>query len=101
MIDINELLEDISPEGKTIKDFTGGYVQQLKNSSRFIAFFGTKPGTNNKSTVNMKIPADELDLFYMMLKAKIHEMRNEDSNVRTISMAQRRLDRKASKEEPF
>ncbi len=98
MTDINELLEDYLPEGKALQDFTGGYIQQLKNSNQFIAFFGTKQGTKNRHSIRIKIQDDEVDLFYMMLKAKIHQMKNESSNTVSISMAQRKLDRLNNKE---
>ena len=98
--DLNELLEEVSPKGKTVKNFTGGYIQQLKNSNQLVAYFGTKEGTNNRDTVKITIDADELDLFYVMLKAKIHSMRNDKAKVVKVSMAQRKLD-KAKKEEDW
>lgn len=98
--DIDDLIDDISPDGKSKDDFTGGYVQQLKNSNQFVAYFGTKKGTNNRDTVKVTIQADELDLFYMMLKAKIHDMKNKKTKTVSISMASRRLAKqKAVKEE--
>ncbi len=93
MRDMDELLDDIAPEGKDKSNFTGGYVQQLKNSNRFTAFFGTKAGTTNKSTVQIDIPDDEVDLMYLMLKAKIHKMKNARQKVKKISLAERRLKR--------
>ncbi|RLA83968.1 MAG: hypothetical protein DRG78_02860 [Epsilonproteobacteria bacterium] len=92
-MDINELLDEVAPSGKTNKDFTGGYVQQLKNSNQLVAYFGTKVGTNNRDTVKISIPSDELDLFYMMLKSKIHEMQNINTKTVKVSMAARRLAR--------
>ena len=93
MRDMEELLNDISPEGKDITNFTGGYVQQLKNSNRFTAFFGTKVGTTNKDTVQIDIPDNEVDLMYLMLKAQIHKMKNSRQKVKKISLAERRLNR--------
>ena len=90
-MDINELLNDVAPAGKTNKDFTGGYIQQLKNSNQMVAYFGTKAGTKNRDTVKITISADELDLFYMMLKVKIHEMKNETTKTIAVSMAARKL----------
>jgi len=58
--DINSLLDDVAPEGKSNKDFTGGYVQQLKNSNQLVAYFGTKAGTNNRETVKITIDGNEL-----------------------------------------
>lgn len=91
VMDIDGLLKDIAPDGKDEKDFTGGYVQQLKNSNQFVAYFGTKVGSNNRDTVKVTIEPDELDLFYIMLKAKIHSMRQENTKTVRVSMAQRRL----------
>lgn len=97
--DFNELLDDISPEDKSIDDFTGGYIQQLKNSNQLVAYFGTKKGTNNRDTVKVTIEADELDLFYVMLKAKIHSMKDKKTKTVKVSMAQRRLDKKKDTDE--
>lgn len=93
MRDMNELLDDIAPEGKDQSNFTGGYVQQLKNSNRFTAFFGTKEGTTNKATVQIDITDDEVDLMYLMLKAKIHQMKNARQKVKKVSLAERKLKR--------
>lgn len=89
--DINDLLDEIAPEGKTNKHFTGGYVQQLKNSNQFVAYFGQKQDAKNRDTVKVDINANELDYFYLMLKAKIHQMRNEKTKIVRISMAERKL----------
>ena len=37
--EMDYLLADNLPEGKEVKDFTGGYVQQLKNSTKIVAYF--------------------------------------------------------------
>ena len=93
MKDMSDLLDEIAPEGKDKTNFTGGYVQQLKNSNRFTAFFGTKVGTHNKDTVQIDVPDDEVDLMYLMLKAQIHTMKNARQKVKKISLADRRLTR--------
>ncbi len=97
--DIDSLLDDVAPEGKSSKDFTGGYVQQLKNSNQLVAYFGTKAGTNNRETVKITIDGNELDDMYLMLKAKIHDIRNYKTKTVNISMAQRRLAKKTNKED--
>ena len=97
--DLDELLDEIAPEGKSVKNFTGGYIQQLKNSNQMVAYFGTKIGTNNRDTVKITIQADELDLFYIMLKAKIHSMRNEKTKTVSVSMAQRKLAKQKKEEQ--
>ena len=91
--DIDFMLSQNLPEDKTIEDFTGGYVQQLKNSTKFVAYFGTKSGSNNKATSSIPIPDDEIDLMYMMLKAKIHQMKNSTAKVKKYSIAGNRLAR--------
>ena len=55
MLDINDIITEFAPEGKTLVDFTGGYIQQLKNSTQFVAYYGTKPNSNNRSTVKITI----------------------------------------------
>lgn len=90
--DVNSLIEDISPENKTVKDFTGGYVQQLKNSVQFVAYFGTKIGTKNRDTIKIDIELDEMDMMYAMLKVKIHDMRTKKNN--KISLMNRSVSRK-------
>jgi len=91
--EIDEILSEYAPEGKSAEEFTGGYVQQLKNSNQLVAYFGTKHGSNNRDTVKIQVEPDELDQMYMMLKAKIHSMRSDTSKTKTIkiSLAQRRL----------
>lgn len=103
-MEFNDVLDDIAPDGKSKEDFTGGYIQQLKNSNQLVAYFGQKNDGKNRDTVKVSIKADELDLFYVMLKAKIHEMNSKTKGI-TISMAKRRLDKKKAsineEEAPF
>jgi len=89
--DINSILDDFAPEDKDHTDFNGGYVQQLKNSNQLVAFFGMKKGQKNRESVKIQIEADELDEMYMMLKAKIHELKNDGTKTVKVSLAQRRL----------
>ena len=96
--DINSLLDDVAPEGKSHENFTGGYVQQLSNSNQLVAYFGTKAGTNNRDTIKITIDGNELDDMYLMLKAKIHDIRNYKTKTVKISMAQRRLAKQKTEE---
>ena len=98
MITMDAILKHIAPEGKTIEDFTGGYIQQLKNSTRFTAFFGTKEGTNNKATAQYNIPPEDMDNMYLMLKAKIIDMNNVKSKVKMINISEMLLKTKEDKE---
>jgi len=97
--DLDDILDEFAPDGKSKDDFTGGYIQQLKNSNQLVAYFGTKPNSHNRATIKITIQADEVDLFYMMLKAKIHKMRNETTKTVSISMAQRKLNKQKQDEE--
>jgi len=95
MVDINDIITEIAPKGKALKDFTGGYLQQLKNSTQFVAYFGTKPDGKNRSTSKLTIPDNEIDTYYMMLKAKIQDMKKNNAGTFTaITIAERRLLRK-------
>jgi len=102
---LDDIIEEIAPEGKTCSDFTGGYIQQLKNSSQFVAYYGTKKGTNNKATAKVTIDDKELDLYYVMLKSKITAMKNDKSSTKKLTMtASERLMAKAenkAKSSPF
>ena len=98
--DIDSVLDDYAPEGKDHTYFNGGYVQQLKNSNQLVAYFGMKKGQKNRDAVKIQIPADELDLMYLMLKAKIHELQNEGTKTVRVSMAQRKLAKKKSESVP-
>lgn len=83
------ILEENLPEGKSLEDFNGGYVQQLQNDSVFVAFFGTKADGKNKSTSRIGIQSEDIDLMYVMLKAKIHQMRNKKRNKKKLSLSDR------------
>ena len=96
---IDDLLTEFAPEGKTINDFTGGYIQQLKNSTRFVAFFGTKIGTNNKATSIIDVENDDVDLMYLSLKAKIQDMRAKKTNKNKVSLSKRLI--KEERKPPF
>ena len=91
LADANELITSMAPEGKSLDDFTGGYVQQLKNSVQFVAYFGTKIGSNNRDTVKVDIELDEMDMMYAMLKVKIHSMRaNKKKKVSLMALSNKR-----------
>ena len=96
--EINDLITDYSPKGKTVDNFTGGYIQQLKNSTQMVLYFGTKGESKNRDTVKVEIEQDEVDQAYMMLKAKIHDMRNNGASKVKTSLAQRRLAKKSEEE---
>ena len=99
LVEINEYLDEIAPEGKTSENFNGGYVQQMKNSCQLVAYFGTKADGKNRDSVLITIPDNEIDDVYMMLKAKVHEMNSGGTKKERVSFASRRLARKKTKEE--
>ncbi len=100
--DMNDIITAITPDGKSPSDFTGGYLQQLKNSTQFVAYFGTKSNTKNRATAKLTIKEEELDLYYLLLKAKIASMRQADTPITiSISLSERRLARIQSTPNPF
>ena len=99
LVEINEYLDEIAPEGKTSKNFNGGYVQQMKNSCQLVAYFGTAKDGKNRDSVKITVPDNEVDDVYMMLKAKIHEMNSGNTKKETVSFAQRRLAKQKTKKE--
>ena len=101
MAEMDIIIGEMAPskDGKSLKDFTGGYLQQLKNSTQFVAYFGTKPDSNNRSTTKARIEDSEIDEYYLMLKAKIQDMKSNGATVAMPkSLAQRKLDRAKAKE---
>lgn len=94
LVEINEYLDEIAPEGKNSDNFNGGYVQQMKHNSQLVAYFGTKKDGKNRDSVKIKIPDNEVDDVYMMLKAKIHDMKSHGTKTVSVSFAQRRLAKK-------
>jgi len=98
LIEINEYLDEIAPEGKTSKNFNGGYVQQMKNSNQLVAYFGTAKDGKNRDSVKIEVPKDELDDVYLMLKAKIHDMNKGKTKATKVSFAQRRLAKQKTEE---
>jgi len=92
MTDMDATLTEIAPEGKTLENFTGGYLQQLKNSTQFVAYFGSDKGGKNRATVKLTIDDDEIDEYYMMLKVKIQDMKkNGAKTVKVMSLKERKL----------
>ena len=93
---IDGLIKDYLPKDKKLEDFTGGYVQQSIHSTKFIAFFGTKQNSNNRSSVQIPIEDGDMDIMYMMLKAKIHSIRSTKIPINKVSLTSRILENKIS-----
>jgi hypothetical protein len=105
LFDMDLMLGGNLPDGKELKDFNGGYVQQLENSTRFVAFFGTEKGTTdsgkpkkNRASAVIDIDSDDIDTMYIMLKLKLHELRNSKRKVKKVSLSAIRLARKQLQE---
>ncbi len=77
---LDEIIEENLPEGKTIVDFTGGYVQQLKHRTVVVLFFGYKG--KNPLSVKINIDPKEIDLYYMMVKAKTMNLINDERRLK-------------------
>ena len=95
-----EVVANNVPKDKALEDFTGGYIQQMSNSNQLVMYFGYKKKTNddgvveptkNRATSIVNIPAEELDIFYVGLKAMVTHMRiNKHSGKhKTESMLER------------
>jgi len=65
----DKLIEENAPEGKTTDDYTGCYIQMLKTKISLVLFYGY---TKNNNPIGVKVSVDskEVDLLYLMMKAK-------------------------------
>ncbi len=80
MLDANVITAQL-PEGKTLEDFTGGYVNILKSSSKVVLFFGYKPDKKNTVSVTMKIDKQHEDLWFKVLKFKRDMLNKKDGMI--------------------
>ena len=65
------------PEGKTTEDYTGANLQILKSKVSLVLFFGyTK--SNNPISKRVNVDLKEVDLIYLMMKAKAIEDSGSD-----------------------
>ena len=83
------ILKKNVPIGKTIDNFTGGYIQQMSNSCQVVLYFGYKLNeegkkTKNRDTVIIKVDETQMDMFYIGLKSKIIEMKFDKQNKNKI-----------------
>ena len=106
MLDKN-IIESQLPEGKTLKDFTGGHVNILKNSSKVVLYFGYKKGSKNPVSVSIKIEKQDEDLWFKVLQFK-RDMLNKNNEavnlaelMLKVSLAQDELKEKESTDNPF
>ena len=65
---LDQILTELRPGKKSLSDFTGGYVQQLKHKTVAVFFFGYKG--SNPDAIKITINPKEIDLYYLMIKAK-------------------------------
>ncbi len=54
-----EKFKDKLPEGKTMKDFGGGYVEILKTKAKVVLYFGFN-GSNNRVSINFQVKKEEV-----------------------------------------
>ena len=94
MLDKN-IIESQLPEGKSLKDFTGGHVNILKNSSKVVLYFGYKDGSKNPVAVSVKIEKQDENLWFKVLQFK-RDMLNKNDGA--VNLAELML--KASLSEP-
>ena len=80
MLDKN-IIESQLPEGKTLKDFTGGHVNILKNSSKVVLYFGYKEGSKHPVSVNVKIEKQDENLWFKVLQFKRDMLNKSDGSV--------------------
>ena len=80
MLDKN-IIESQLPDGKTLKDFTGGHVNILKNSSKVVLYFGYKDGSKNPVSVSVKIDKTEESIWFKVLQFKRDMMNKKDGAV--------------------
>ena len=65
-----ERYKDKLPEGKTIEDFGGGYVEMLKTKAKVVLYFGFDGGKNRVS-FNFQIKQEEVLLWTQAISEKI------------------------------
>jgi hypothetical protein len=72
--------KDKLPEGKTIRDFGGGYVECLKTKAKVVLYFGFD-GKKNRVSINFQIKKEEILLWLEAIAEKIWNIEDHDNNV--------------------
>ena len=81
----SEIIAKKLPKGKTLSDFTGGYINILKNKTKVVLFFGYREDGKNKVEVSIDIDKSEEDIWLKVFQFKRNLM-NRETN--TVSLAE-------------
>ena len=80
-----KIILDKLPEGKKLSDFTGGYINILKNKTKVVLFFGYKEDGKNKVEISFNIDKSEEDIWLKVFQFK-RDLMNKSIN--TVSIAE-------------
>lgn len=80
-----KIILDKLPEGKKLNDFTGGYINILKNKTKVVLFFGYKEDGKNKVEISFNIDKSEEDIWLKVFQFK-RDLMNKSIN--TVSIAE-------------
>ena len=71
---------DQLPEGKTIKDFGGGYVEILKTKAKVVLYFGFT-SSNNRVQIKFEIAKSDVLRWQNAIAQKMWNKEEEDSSI--------------------
>jgi len=72
--------KDDLPEGKTIQDFGGGYVEMLKTKAKVVLYFGFD-SQKNRVSIKFQVKQTDVILWTEAIAEKIWNKDNEDEIV--------------------
>ncbi len=72
--------KDELPDGKTIRDFGGGYVECLKTKAKVVLYFGFDE-KRNRVSINFQIRKEDIMLWLEAIAEKIWNIEDHDSEV--------------------
>lgn len=85
---IEKMLEENKgklPEGKTIKDFGGGYVECLKSKAKVVLYFGFD-GSNNRVSIKFQVNRDEVLLWLEAIGEKLWNKEKASDEIVSFSL---------------
>lgn len=68
------------PEGKTINDFGGGYVECIKTKAKVVLYFGFDD-KKNRVSVNIQVKKEDVLLWLQAISERIWNQEKFDENV--------------------
>jgi hypothetical protein len=80
---IEKMLEKFKeelPEGKTINDFGGGYVEMLKTKAKVVLYFGFD-AHKNRVSIKFQVKQDEIILWCEAIAEKIWNKEDKETVV--------------------